>query len=129
MKMSSNSRFLQMAEILKFNFFTDVMITLEKAVISEDDFRSFVKRIHAHGLLDLDDYSLVFLKFDIESCGSILQSKNLLCCKWWLIWWMIPSHNSEGMMIIHNNFIYINWCISKIRFFHSKMFEKSGDPQ
>jgi hypothetical protein len=81
MKMSSNSRFLQMAEILKFNFFTDVMITLEKAVISEDDFRSFVKRIHAHGLLDLDDYSLVFLKFDIESCGSILQSKNLLCCK------------------------------------------------
>lgn len=70
MKKSSNSRFLQTAETLKFHYFSDVIMTLQKAVISEKKFISFVKDIHHHGLLDLDDYSLAFLKFDIESCDK-----------------------------------------------------------
>ena len=52
------------------NFYIDVIRKLENVVSSsEEDFARFIKELHERGLIEIDDYTLVFLKRDDEKCN------------------------------------------------------------
>jgi hypothetical protein len=51
------------------NFYTDIILKLEDVVSSEEDFAKFMKELYKRGLIEIDDYTIVFLKCDDEKCN------------------------------------------------------------
>lgn len=60
---SSNSNLLQVADKLEYDFEKDVLETLALLVDKPLMFEEKMKELHCQGVLDIDDYTLVFLKY------------------------------------------------------------------
>jgi len=67
---SSNSQLLRVAAARRCDFVEDVLVPLQRASVSVQEFEKYVRHLHAQGLLDMDDYTMAWLKFDIEGCGG-----------------------------------------------------------
>lgn len=59
---SSNSNLLHVADTLDFDFEKDVLDTLAFLIDKPLIFEEKMKELHCQGVLDIDDYTLVFLK-------------------------------------------------------------------
>lgn len=59
---SNNSNLLCAAELLDYDFFEDVISVLQNCSNSRETFEIKMKELNALGVLDIDDYTLVFLK-------------------------------------------------------------------
>ena len=57
------------ASIDRIDFYTDIILKLEDVVSSEEDFAKFMKELYKRGLIEIDDYTIVFLKCDDEKCN------------------------------------------------------------
>ena len=67
---SSDSSMIGIAtSIDRLDYYRDVILKLEDASSSEDDFSIFMKNLHNRGLVDIDDFTIVFLKYDDEACS------------------------------------------------------------
>lgn len=64
---TGNSQLLLNAEKMHIDFYNDVIMPLQKSSSDNATFESFVKDLYHRRVLDIDDYTLVFLKYDIES--------------------------------------------------------------
>lgn len=59
---SSDSHLLQLAQATSYRFYEDIIEPLMQAASSDSAFASLMKKWHELGLLELDDYSVVFLR-------------------------------------------------------------------
>ena len=62
LKASGNSQLLKTAETMKFDFGQDVLQSLLDATSSGSQFELYLKELNSKGILDLDDFTLVYLK-------------------------------------------------------------------
>lgn len=60
---SSNSNMLQIAESLNCDFEKDVIVSIANVVDKPLLFETKVRELHSLGVLDIDDYTIVFLKY------------------------------------------------------------------
>jgi hypothetical protein len=58
---SIDSQMIQIAAELDYNFDADVIRRLEDSVSMPEKFEAYVRELHARGILDIDDYTIVFL--------------------------------------------------------------------
>ncbi len=62
LKQSGNSQLLKTAETIKFDFGTDVLQSLLDATLSSSQFELYLKELNLKGILDMDDFTLVYFK-------------------------------------------------------------------
>lgn len=62
LKASGNSQLLKTAETMKFEFGQDVLQSLLDATSSDSQFELYLKELNSKGILDLDDFTLVYFK-------------------------------------------------------------------
>ena len=62
LKASGNSQLLKTAETMKFEFGQDVLQSLLDATSSDSLFEQYLKKLNSEGILDLDDFTLVYFK-------------------------------------------------------------------
>lgn len=62
LKASGNSQLLKTAETMKFDFWKDVLQSLLDATSSDSQFEQYLKKLNSEGILDLDDFTLVYFK-------------------------------------------------------------------
>ena len=62
LKQSGNSQLLKTAETIKFDFETDVLQSLLDATSSNSRFELYLKELNSKGILDMDDFTLVYFK-------------------------------------------------------------------
>lgn len=62
LKVSGNSQLLKTAETMKFDFWKDVLQSLLDATSSNSRFEQYLKELNSEGILDLDDFTLVYFK-------------------------------------------------------------------
>lgn len=62
LKQSGNSQLLKTAETIKFDFGTDVLLSLLDATLSSSQFELCLKEQNSKGILDMDDFTLVYFK-------------------------------------------------------------------
>lgn len=62
LKQSGNSQLLKTAETIKFDFGTDVLQSLLDATLSSSQFELYLKELNSKGILDMDDFTLVYFK-------------------------------------------------------------------
>lgn len=67
---SQKSNLQLSAQGMKIDFYKDVIMPLQKGSASADLFEKHVKGLYANGLIDMDDFTIAFLKYDIESCNK-----------------------------------------------------------
>ena len=60
LKQSGNSQLLKMAETIKFDFWKDVLQSLLDATSSSSRFELYLKELNSKGILDMDDFTLVY---------------------------------------------------------------------
>ncbi len=63
---TEDSQLLKTAETMRFNFCEDVLMPLQRATVDQKTFSDFVQGLYKRGVLGIDDYTVAFLKFDIE---------------------------------------------------------------
>lgn len=68
---SFNAQLLLTAETMTHHFAEDVIMPLQRAVTSSTNFETWLRSLHTQGLLDVDDYTLAVLKFDIEGVDEL----------------------------------------------------------
>ena len=61
LKASGNSQLLKTAETMKFEFGQDVLQSLLDATLSSSQFELYLKELKLKGILDMDDFTLVYL--------------------------------------------------------------------
>ena len=61
-KASGNSQLLKTAETMKFDFWKDVLLSLLDATSSSSRFELYLKELNSKGILDVDDFTLVYFK-------------------------------------------------------------------
>lgn len=59
------------ASIDNLDFYIDVITKLENASKSEHDFSMLMKDLYSRGLIDIDDFTIAFLKYDNEPCNTL----------------------------------------------------------
>lgn len=62
LKASGNSQLLKTAETMKFDFGQDVLQSLLDATSSNSRFELYLKELNSKGILDMDDFTLVYFK-------------------------------------------------------------------
>jgi 5-methylcytosine-specific restriction endonuclease McrBC GTP-binding regulatory subunit McrB len=62
LKASGNSQLLKTAETMKFEFGQDVLQSLLDATSSNSRFELYLKELNSKGILDMDDFTLVYFK-------------------------------------------------------------------
>lgn len=62
LKASGNSQLLKTAETMKFDFWKDVLQSLLDATLSSSQFELYLKELNLKGILDMDDFTLVYFK-------------------------------------------------------------------
>ena len=62
LKASGNSQLLKTAETMKFDFWKDVLLSLLDATSSSSRFELYLKELNSKGILDVDDFTLVYFK-------------------------------------------------------------------
>ena len=62
LKASGNSQLLKTAETMKFDFWKDVLLSLLDATSSSSRFELYLKELNLKGILDMDDFTLVYFK-------------------------------------------------------------------
>lgn len=62
LKASGNSQLLKTAETMKFDFGQDVLQSLLDATSSNCRFELYLKELNLNGILDMDDFTLVYFK-------------------------------------------------------------------
>ena len=62
LKQSGNSQLLKTAETMKFDFWKDVLQSLLDATSSSSWFELYLKELNSKGILDMDDFTLVYFK-------------------------------------------------------------------
>ena len=62
LKVSGNSQLLKTAETMKFDFWKDVLQSLLDATSSNSRFELYLKELNLKGILDMDDFTLVYFK-------------------------------------------------------------------
>ena len=62
LKASGNSQLLKTAETMKFDFWKDVLQSLLDATSSNSRFELYLKELNSKGILDMDDFTLVYFK-------------------------------------------------------------------
>lgn len=62
LKASGNSQLLKTAETMKFDFWKDVLQSLLDATSSSSRFELYLKELNSKGILDMDDFTLVYFK-------------------------------------------------------------------
>ena len=62
LKASGNSQLLKTAETMKFDFGKDVLQSLLDATSSNSRFELYLKELNSKGILDMDDFTLVYFK-------------------------------------------------------------------
>ena len=65
-RQTSNANLLETASTMRIDFAEDVIVPLQIASNSEKDFEAFVRKRYNDGILDSDDFTLVFLKLGVE---------------------------------------------------------------
>lgn len=60
LKQSGNSQLLKAAEALKLDFRKDVLAKLLQASQSEESFKMYLLKLHSLGVIDIDDFTLVY---------------------------------------------------------------------
>ena len=60
LKASGNSQLLKTAETMKFDFWKDVLQSLLDATSSNSRFELYLKELNLKGILDMDDFTLVY---------------------------------------------------------------------
>lgn len=69
---SSDSYMVGLAATIDcFDFYTDVITKLEDVSESEEDFSLLMQELYSRGLVDIDDYTIAFLKYDNEPCNTL----------------------------------------------------------
>lgn len=58
---STDSQMIQIAAQIDFDFYRDIICQLEDSANIPDRFEHYVRDLHARGILDIDDYTIVFL--------------------------------------------------------------------
>lgn len=62
LKASGNSQLLKTAETMKFDFWKDVLQSLLDATSSNSRFELYLQELNSKGILDMDDFTLVYFK-------------------------------------------------------------------
>ena len=62
LKQSGNSQLLKTAETIKFDFETDVLQSLLDTTLSSSQFELCLEEQNSKGILDMDDFTLVYFK-------------------------------------------------------------------
>lgn len=62
LKQSSNSQLQKTAGTMKFDFEKDVLQSLLDATSSNSRFELYLKELNLKGILDMDDFTLVYFK-------------------------------------------------------------------
>ena len=62
LKASGNSQLLKTAETMKFDFWKDVLLSLLDATSSNSRFELYLQELNSKGILDMDDFTLVYFK-------------------------------------------------------------------
>lgn len=66
---SKDAELLSLAMETNFSFDESIVLKLEQAVTDQSCFEDFIKKMFGAGLIEIDDYSLVFLKMSHETCS------------------------------------------------------------